>query len=103
MERKMVVSFTGWEFDGNVGDAIAAAKGFWPEMKKYGAVNMRATVTGKNTIGTMTLWSDPKMLEASIDEIRAAAGSAAGMSVTGDMTGPLAVELDWLRRRKVFS
>jgi hypothetical protein len=29
-------------------------------MKKYGAVNMRATVTGKNTIGTMTLWSDPK-------------------------------------------
>ena len=31
-----------------------------PEMKKYGAVNMRATVTGKNTIGTMTLWRDPK-------------------------------------------
>ena len=60
MERKMVVSFTGQEFDGNVGDAVAAAKGFWPEMKKYGAVNMRATVTGKNTIGTMTLWSDPK-------------------------------------------
>lgn len=60
-------------------------------MKKYGAVNMRATVTGKNTIGTMTLWSDPKMLEANTDEIRAAAGSAVGMSVTGGMTGPLAV------------
>ena len=52
---------------------------------------MRATVTGKNTIGTMTLWSDPKMLEANTDEIRAAAGSAVGMSVTGRMTGPLAV------------
>ena len=33
------------------------------------------------------------MLEASIPEIRAAAGSAVGMSVTGGMTGPLAVEL----------
>ena len=63
-------------------------------MKKYGAVNMRATVTGENTIRTMTLWSDPKMLEANIDEIRAAAGSAVGMSVTGGVTGPLAVELD---------
>ena len=63
-------------------------------MKKYGAVNMRATVTGENTIRTMTLSNDPKMLEANIDEIRAAAGSAVGMSVTGGMTGPLAVELD---------
>ena len=34
------------------------------------------------------------MLEASIAEIRAAAGSAVGMSVTGGMTGTLAVELD---------
>ena len=34
------------------------------------------------------------MLEASIAEIRAAAGYAVGMSVTGGMTGPLAVELD---------
>ena len=56
----MFVSFTDWEFDGNVDNAVEAAKGFWPEMKKYGAVNMRATVTGKNTIGTMTLRSDPK-------------------------------------------
>ena len=31
------------------------------------------------------------MLEANTDEIRAAAGSAVGMSVTGGMTGPLAV------------
>ena len=45
-ETKMFVSFTDWEFDGNVDNAVEAAKGFWPEMKKYGAVNMRATVTG---------------------------------------------------------
>ena len=90
----MFVSFTDWEFDGDVAGAIENAKGFWPEMKKHGAVNMRATVTGENTIRTMTLWSDQRMLEANIDEIRAAAGSAVGMTVTGGMTGPLAVELD---------
>ena len=90
----MFVSFTDWEFDGDVAGAIENAKGFWPEMKKHGAVNMRATVTGENTIRTMTVWSDQKMLEANIDEIRAAAGSAVGMTVTGGMTGPLAVELD---------
>ena len=56
----MFVSFTDWEFDGDVENAVEAAKGFWPEMKKYGAVNMRATVTGENTIRTMTLWSDQK-------------------------------------------
>ena len=56
----MFVSFTDWEFDGNVENAVEAAKGFLPEMKKYGAVNMRATVTGENTIRTMTLWSDQK-------------------------------------------
>ena len=55
---------------------------------------MRATVTGENTLRTMTLWSDPKMLETNIDEIRASAGSAVGMTVTGGMTGPLAGELD---------
>ena len=90
----MYVSFTDWEFDGNVDNAVEAAKGFWPEMQKYGAVNMPATVTGENTMRTMTVWSDQKMLEANIDEIRAAAGSAVGMTVTGGMTGPLAVELD---------
>ena len=63
-------------------------------MQKYGAVSMRATVTGENTLRTMTLWSDQKMLEENIDKIRAAAGSAVGMTVTGGMTGPLAVELD---------
>ena len=90
----MSVSFTDWEFDGNVDNAVESAKGFWPEMQKFGAVNMRATVIGENTMTTMTLWSDQKMLEANIDKIRAAAGSAVGITVTGGMTGPLAVELD---------
>ena len=90
----MFVSFTDWEFDGNVDNAVEGIKVNWPEMKKYGAINMRATVTGEKTLRTMTLWSDQKMLEANIDKIRAAAGSAVGMTVTGGMTGPLAVELD---------
>ena len=55
---------------------------------------MRATVIGEKTLRTMTVWSDQKKLEANIDDIRAAAGSAVGMTVTGGMTGPLAVELD---------
>ena len=41
MEEKKFVSLTDCEFDGNVDNAVEAAKGFWPEMKKYGAVNMR--------------------------------------------------------------
>ena len=89
----MFVSFTDWEFDGNVENAVEGIKGFWPEMQKYGAVNMRATVTGENTIRTDAL-ERPKNVEANIDKIRAAAGSAVGMTVTGGMTGPLAVELD---------
>ena len=90
----MFVSFTDWEFDGNVDNAVEGIKANWAAMKEYGAVNTRCTVTGENTLRTMTLWSDQKMLEANIDKIRAAAGSAVGMSVTGGMTGPLAVELD---------
>ena len=90
----MYVSFSDGEFDGNVENAVESAKGFWPEMQKYGAVNMRATVTGENTMRTMTLWSDQKIVEENIDKIRAAAGSAVGMTVTGGMTGPLAIELN---------
>ena len=90
----MFVSFTDWEFDGNVEKAVENAKGFWPEMKKYGATNMRATVTGPNTIRTMTHWSSQEQVEANIDKIRAAAGSAVGMTVTGGMMGTIAVELD---------
>ena len=90
----MFVSFTDWEFDGNIENAVENMKGFWPEMKKHGATNMRATVTGENTMRTMTLWSDQKIVEENIEKIRAAAGSAAGMTVTSGMTGPLAVELD---------
>ena len=90
----MFVSFTDWELDGDVDNAVDAAKGFWPEMKKHGAVNMRATVTGEKTLRTMTIWSSQEQLEANIDEVRAAASSAVGMTTTGGMMGALAVELD---------
>ena len=90
----MFVSFTDWEFDGNVENAVESAKGFWPEMKKYGATNMRATVTGEKTLRTMTIWSNEEQVKANIDEIRAAAGKAVGMTTTGGMMGKVAVELD---------
>ena len=92
----MVVSFTNWESDGNVDNAVEAAKGFWPAMKKHGATNMRMTVTGDKTLRTMTLWSSEEKLKANIDEVRAAAASAAGMTTTGGSMGALAVELDLL-------
>ena len=90
----MFVSFTDWEFDGNVENAVENAKGFWPEMKKHGATNMRATVTGEKTLRTMTIWSSKEQVEANIDQIRAAAGTAVGMTTTGGMMGTVAVELD---------
>ena len=90
----MFVSFTDWEFDGDIAGAIENAKGFWPEMKKHGAVNMRATVTGENTIRTMTVWGSKEQLEAAVDDVRAAASKAVGMTMTGGMLGELAVELD---------
>ena len=90
----MFVSFTDWEFDGNVDNAVEGIKVNWPEMKKYGAVNTRCTVTGETTLRTMTLWSSQEDVEANLDKIRAAAGSAVGMSVTGGMMGTIAVELD---------
>ena len=36
----MFVSFTDWEFDGNIDNAVEGIKGFWPEMQKYGAVQL---------------------------------------------------------------
>ena len=90
----MFATFTDWEFDGNVENAVENAKSFWPEMKKAGAVNMRATVTGEKTLRTMTVWSSEEQLKANIDAVRAAAGSAVGMTSTGGMMGALAVELD---------
>ena len=90
----MFVSFTDWEFDGDVSAAVQAAKGFWPEMKKHGAVNMRATVTGEKTMRTMTLWGSKEQLEAAVDDVRAAASKAVGITMTGGMLGELAVELD---------
>ena len=90
----MFVSFTDWEFDGNVENAVENMKVFWPEMKKHGATNMRATVTGEKTLRTMTIWSSKEQVEANIDKIRAAAGTAVGMTTTGGMMGTVAVELD---------
>ena len=90
----MFVSFTDWEFDGNVENAVENMKGFWHEMKKHGATNMRATVTGEKTLRTMTIWSSKEQVEANIDQIRAAAGTAVGMTTTGGMMGTVAVELD---------
>lgn len=42
----------------------------------------------------MTVWSSEEQLKANIDAVRAAAGSAVGMTSTGGMMGALAVELD---------
>ena len=69
-------------------------KGFWPEMKKHGATNMRATVTGEKTLRTMTIWSSEEQMKANIDEIRAAAAKVVGMTTTGGMMGTIAVELN---------
>ena len=43
---------------------------------------------------TMTLWSSKEEVEANLDKIRAAAGSAVGMSVTGAMQGNVVLELE---------
>ena len=90
----MFVSFTDWEFDGDVDKAVEGITANWAAMKEYGAVNTRCTVTGENTLRTMTLWKSQETLDENVDKIRAAAGSAVGMTVTGGMTGPLAVELN---------
>ncbi len=52
------------------------------------------TVTGEKTLRTMTIWSSEAQVKANIDEIRAAAGKAVGMTTTGGMMGTVAVELD---------
>ena len=90
----MFVSFTDKYLDGSVDNALQGIKITLPQMKKYGAVNTRFTVTGETTLRTMTLWSSQELLEANVDKIRALATSASGMTPTSGMTGPLAVELD---------
>ena len=90
----MFVSYTDWEFDGNVENVVEGIKENWAAMKEYGAVNTRCTVTGENTLRTMTLWSSQETLDANVDKIRALATSASGMTPTSGMKGPLAVELD---------
>jgi len=87
-------TFTDWEFDRNVENAIKNAKNLWLEMKAAGAINIRATVTGPNSIRTMTLWSSKEEVEMNLDKIRAAAGSTVGMSVTGALQGNVVLEFD---------
>ena len=90
----MFVSFTDWEFDGDVDKAVEGIKANWAAMKEYGAVTTRCTVTGENTLRTMTLWSSQELLEANVDTIRGLATAASGMTPTSGMKGSLLVELD---------
>ena len=90
----MFITFTDSEFDGNVEDAVDNAKSFWPELKAAGAVSMRPSITGQNTIRTKTLWRSQEEVEANLNKIRVAPGSAGGMSVTGAMQGDVVLELD---------
>ena len=90
----MFTTFTDWEFDGNVENATQNAKNFWPEMKAAGAVSMRATVTGPNSIRTMTTWNNKEECDAALDKIRASASDAANMKVVGTAAGELALTLD---------
>ena len=57
-------------------------------------MNTRCTVTGENTLRTMTLWKSQETLDENVDKIRALATSASGMAPTSGMKGPLAIELD---------
>lgn len=51
----MYVLLTDWEFERDVDKAVEGIKANWAELKQYGAVNNRYTVTEENTLKTMTL------------------------------------------------
>ena len=90
----MFVTFTDWEFDGNVENASENAKNFWPQMKAAGAQQMRATVTGANSIRTMTTWNSKEECEAALEEIRVAGSAQSGMKLVATASGNLEIELD---------
>ena len=90
----MFVTFTDWEFDGNVEKAAENARNFWPHMKAEGAQQFRVTVTGVNSIRTMTLWNSKDECEAALDQIRESASDAASMKVVSTAAGELALTLD---------
>ena len=85
----MFVTFTDWEFDGNVENASENARKFWPQMKAAGAQQMRATVTGATSIRTMTTWNSKEECEAALDKIRASASDAASMKVVAPLLANL--------------
>ena len=55
---------------------------------------MRATVTGTNSIRTMTTWNSKEECEAALNQIRASASNAASMKVVGTAAGELVLTLD---------
>ena len=63
-------------------------------MKAAGAQQMRAIVTGSNSIRTMTTWETKEECDAALDKIRASASGAASMKVVGTAAGELALTLD---------
>jgi len=90
----MFVPFPDCEFDGNVENAGENAKNFWPHMKAAGAQQFRVTVTGVNSIRTMTLRNSKDECEAALDQIRESASDAASMKVVSTAAGELALTLD---------
>ena len=56
--------------NGDVDKAVEGIKANWAAMKEYGAVNTRCTVTGENTLRTMTLWKSQETLDENVDKIR---------------------------------
>ena len=57
----------------DVDKAVEGIKANWAAMKEYGAVTTRCTVTGENTLRTMTLWKSQETLDENVDKIRALA------------------------------
>jgi len=52
---------------------LKVKKANWTATNGYGAVNTRCTVTGENTLRTMTLWKSQETLDENVDKIRALA------------------------------
>ena len=71
----MADAFGGPTTDGvdDVDKAFEGKKVNRTATKGCGAVNTRCTVTGENTLRTMTLWKSQETLDENVDKIRALA------------------------------